>query len=95
MGYKKPSLIEKISEKIGLIPDLHKEGYQEFDNDMREFSDEEVARMYENFPPPEKWDNWVEYNPKVWPKKEKKTYQIVPTISYSFLHSLERQRRSK
>ena len=83
MGYKKPSFIENFAEKIGLIPNLHKEGYQEFDNDMRQFSDEEVAKMYENFPPPDKWDNWVEYNPKVWPKKEKKTYQIVPTTCFN------------
>ena len=83
MGYKKPSLIEKIAEKIGIIPDLHKEGYQDFDKDMRHFSEEEIERMYENFPPPDKWDNWVEYDPKVWPKKEKKTYQIVPTTCFN------------
>ena len=46
-------------------------------------SDEEVAQMYENFPPPDKWDNWVEYNAKVWPKKEKNTYQIVPTTCFN------------
>ncbi len=83
MGYKKPSFIENVAEKLGIIPNLHKEKYQEFDGDMRQFSDEEVASMYENFPPPEKWDNWVEYNPKVWPKKEKTTYQIVPTTCFN------------
>ncbi len=83
MGYKKPSFIENIAEKIGIIPNLHKEKYQEFDQDMRHFTDEEVAQMYANFPPPEKWDNWVEYNPKVWPRKEKKTYQIVPTTCFN------------
>jgi len=83
MGYKKASFIEGIAEKIGLIPNLHKEKYQEFDGDMRQFTDEEVAKMYENFPPPEKWDNWVEYNPKVWPRKEKTTYQIVPTTCFN------------
>jgi len=83
MGYKKPSFIENIAEKLGIIPNLHKENYQEFHDDMRHFSDEEVAGMYENFPPPEKWDNWVEYDPKTWPKKEKKTYQIVPTTCFN------------
>ncbi len=83
MGYKKPSFIENIAEKLGIIPNLHKEKYQEFDGDMRQFSDEEVASMYENFPPPEKWDNWVEYDPKVWPKKKKTTYQIVPTTCFN------------
>ena len=83
MGYKKPSFIENIAEKIGIIPNLHKENYQEFDGDMRHFSDEEVAQMYENFPPPEKWDNWVEYDPKAWPRKKKTTYQIVPTTCFN------------
>jgi len=46
MGYKKPSFIEGIAEKLGIIPNLHKEGYQEIDNDMRHFTDEEVAQMY-------------------------------------------------
>lgn len=41
MGYKKPSFIEGIAEKLGIIPNLHKEGYQEFENDMRHFTDEE------------------------------------------------------
>ena len=72
MGYKKASFIEGIAEKIGLIPNLHKDKYQEIDDDMRFFSDEEIAGMYENFPPPEKWDDWVEYDPKAWPKKVKK-----------------------
>ena len=83
MGYKKPSFIENVAEKLGIIPNLHKEKYQEFDGDMRHFTDEEVAQLYENFPPPSKWDNWQEYNPKVWPKKEKTTYQIVPTTCFN------------
>ena len=76
MGYKKASFIENLAEKIGLIPNLHKDGHQEFDNDMRQFTDEEVAQMYENFPPPEKWDNWVEYDAKSWPKKKKTNYLV-------------------
>ena len=49
-----PSLIERIAEKIGLIEDLHS-------------SDPfEIPRLTEpgdltNYPPPEKWDDWVEY----------------------------------
>ncbi len=83
MGYKKASFIEGLAEKIGLIPNLHKDGYQEEDKDMRFFSDEEIAQMYENFPPPDKWDNWVEYDPKAWPKKVKKEYQIIPTTCFN------------
>jgi hypothetical protein len=45
MGYKKPSFIENIAEKIGIIPNLHKENYQQFDKDMRFFTDEEGAQL--------------------------------------------------
>ena len=83
MGYKKPSFIENIAEKLGVIPNLHKDNRQETDQDMRKFSDEEIAEMYENFPSPETWDNWIEYDPKAWPKKVKKTYQIVPTTCFN------------
>ena len=38
MGYKKPSFIEGIAEKLGIIPNLHKDGHQEFDQDMRHFT---------------------------------------------------------
>jgi len=83
MGYKKASFIENLAEKVGLIPDLHKEKYQEHDADMRHFTDEEVAAMYENFPPPEKWNDWIEYDPKAWPNKKKTNYQIVPTTCFN------------
>jgi anaerobic selenocysteine-containing dehydrogenase len=83
MGYKKPSFIENLAEKIGLIPNLHKEKYQETEADMRQFSDEEIANMYQNFPTPDKWDNWTEYDSQAWPRKVKKTYQIVPTTCFN------------
>ena len=87
MGYKKASFIENLAEKIGLIPNLHKDGHQEFDNDMRQFTDEEVAQMYENFPPPEKWDDWVEYDPKSWPKKAT-SLSVTTGISVSIARTL-------
>lgn len=83
MGYKKPSFIENLAEKFGLIPNLHKEKYQETEADMRQFSDEEIANMYQNFPTPDKWDNWTEYDSQAWPRKVKKTYQIVPTTCFN------------
>jgi anaerobic selenocysteine-containing dehydrogenase len=77
MGKNKPSFIERIAEKIGLIPDLHKVE-----------TEEPVARLTEpgdltQFPPPEQWDDWVEYEATAWPRKEKKHYQIVPTTCFN------------
>src|SRR5210317_2079802 len=76
MGHKKASLIEKIAESIGLIPNLHKEQEQALDR-LTE------PGTLTNFPPPEKWDDWVEYEAKAWPKKEKKHYTIVPTTCFN------------
>ena len=77
MSYNhKPSLIEKIAESIGLIPNLHEEG------------ETPAGRLTEpgdltKFPPPEKWNDWEEYEAKSWPRKEKKRYSIVPTTCFN------------
>lgn len=36
-----------------------------------------------SYPPPDKWDNWVEYDPAQWPNKVKKEYQLIPTICFN------------
>jgi anaerobic selenocysteine-containing dehydrogenase len=35
------------------------------------------------FPPPERWDDWVEYDPAAWPRKVEKHYTLVPTICFN------------
>jgi len=37
----------------------------------------------ESFPPFEKWDDWVEYDAKAWPKKVEKHYTLVPTTCFN------------
>ncbi|MCR9246958.1 MAG: molybdopterin-dependent oxidoreductase [bacterium] len=37
----------------------------------------------ENFPPPEKWDDWQELDAKAWPRRVTKNYSIVPTICFN------------
>jgi anaerobic selenocysteine-containing dehydrogenase len=36
-----------------------------------------------NYPPVEKWDDWVEYDPKAWPKKVPRRYMLVPTVCFN------------
>ena len=72
----KPSVIEKIAESLKLIPNLH------------DVEDGGIPRLTEPgsldmYPPPEKWDNWEEYEAKGWMKREKKTYSIVPTTCFN------------
>ena len=73
---KKPSLIERIAESIGLIPNLHKEEAPPVDRLTEQ-------GQQTKFPPPEKWDDWVEYEAKAWPRIEKKHYTIVPTTCFN------------
>ncbi len=79
MAYKhQPTFIEKMAEKIGLIPDLHSENPAEAPvNRLTEPGD------LTKFPPPDQWDDWTEYEAKSWPRKEKKSYSIVPTTCFN------------
>lgn len=36
-----------------------------------------------SFPPPERWDDWVEYDAKAWPRRVEKHYALVPTICFN------------
>ncbi len=76
MSRHKPSLIERIAEKIGLIQNLH----QEEDAPLPSLTE---PGQLTNFPPPEKWDDWVEYEATEHPKKVKKHYSIVPTTCFN------------
>jgi anaerobic selenocysteine-containing dehydrogenase len=35
------------------------------------------------FPPSERWEDWVEYDPAAWPRKLEKHYTLVPTICFN------------
>jgi anaerobic selenocysteine-containing dehydrogenase len=42
-----------------------------------------VAAGLTNYPPIEKWDDWVEYDSKAWPKKVARRYMLVPTVCFN------------
>ncbi|MFQ5921865.1 MAG: molybdopterin-dependent oxidoreductase [Anaerolineales bacterium] len=35
------------------------------------------------YPPPEKWDDWVEWDGKVWPKRVARRFTLVPTVCFN------------
>ena len=77
MAYKhKPTLIEKLAEGVGLIPKLH----EDYGPDIPRITEPGELTSY---PPPDKWDNWEEYESKGWSKKVKKSYSIVPTTCFN------------
>jgi anaerobic selenocysteine-containing dehydrogenase len=36
-----------------------------------------------SFPPVERWEDWVEYDPSQWPRKAEKHYALIPTICFN------------
>ncbi len=36
-----------------------------------------------SYPPPEQWDDWVEYEPRAWPEKREHHYMLVPTTCFN------------
>ncbi len=36
-----------------------------------------------NFPPPERWDDWVEYDARSWPNRVTHEYRLVPTTCFN------------
>ena len=72
----KPNFIESIAEKLGLIPDLHKDRKPDLDRLTEE-------GKLTQFPPPEQWDDWTEYDAEAHPKRVKRNYTIVPTTCFN------------
>jgi anaerobic selenocysteine-containing dehydrogenase len=35
------------------------------------------------YPPPEAWDDWVEYDSRAWPRRVEKRYMLVPTLCFN------------
>ena len=35
------------------------------------------------YPPPERWDDWVEWDARAWPKKVARRYTLVPTVCFN------------
>ncbi|NOX37267.1 MAG: molybdopterin-dependent oxidoreductase [Calditrichaeota bacterium] len=73
---REPTLIERIAEKLKIIPDLHRD------------TGPELPRLTEpgqltSYPPPEKWDDWVEYEARSWPRRHPRRYMIVPTNCFN------------
>ena len=36
-----------------------------------------------NYPPPDMWDDWVEWDAKAWPEKKANRFRLVPTTCFN------------
>lgn len=76
MSKHKPSFIETLAEKLHLIPNLHG-------------ADDDVLPpivgpgKLTDYPPPDQWDHWTEYEAKSGQRREKKDYMIIPTTCFN------------
>ena len=68
----KRSFIERISEKIGLIPKIS-EGKESSPSDL----------PLRKFPSSDDWDHHVELDANAWPKKVEKSYSLIPTTCFN------------
>jgi anaerobic selenocysteine-containing dehydrogenase len=37
----------------------------------------------QQYPPPQAWDDWVEWDPEAWPRKVPRRYMLVPTVCFN------------
>ena len=42
-----------------------------------------TAGLLTNYAPVERWDDWTEYDPAVWPRKVARKYMLIPTICFN------------
>ncbi len=47
------------------------------------FPDEDSGWILSSAPPPDRWDDWVEYDAASWPRKVERRYALVPTICFN------------
>jgi anaerobic selenocysteine-containing dehydrogenase len=76
MSQHKPSFIESIAEKLHLIPNLHGDVVDDLPPIV------EPGKLTD-YPPPDKWDDWTEYEALSGQKREKKNYMIIPTTCFN------------
>ena len=70
------SWLEELAIKFNLVPDTRESdgsGPPRLENDA-----------LTNYPPAEKWNDWIEYDPRKWPRRSvQRHYSLVPTICFN------------
>ncbi len=82
MGNKR-TIIEKTAESLGLIKKLDRFKGKDLSELQEEVSPMTEPHDLSYYPPPNEWDDWMEYDAKAWPKKVEKHYSIIPTTCFN------------
>ncbi len=75
MNHPQRNWIEKLAVKLGCIPDL--------DADVQPSLPVIQEKSLQASPPPDQWDDWVEYEATEWPTRATRHYQVVPTTCFN------------
>ena len=51
--------------------------------DVKMISVQQEDGRLTNYPPPEHWDDWVEWDGRSWPRKVARRYMLVPTVCFN------------
>src|SRR5260370_20739807 len=43
----------------------------------------EAGLRLQQYPPVDRWDDWIEWDPKAWPRKVERHYMLLPTICFN------------
>ncbi len=43
----------------------------------------ESGSRLQQYPPAEAWDDWVEWDPRLWPRRVPRHYQLIPTVCFN------------
>lgn len=74
--HREISLVEEFAIKLGLIADTREAA--------SDYTERREDGSLVNYPPVEKWDDWIEYDPRNWPKRSiQRHYSLVPTICFN------------
>ena len=76
MTAPRPGLIERIAEKLHLIAKLEPGVAEPLDRLT-------PPGTLQDYPPPEQWDDWIEYEAGSWPRRDPRRYTIVPTACFN------------
>jgi anaerobic selenocysteine-containing dehydrogenase len=71
------SWIERLAVALRLIPDLDRVLAEA--GSLERLSAEGLA----NYPPPQQWDRWLEYDAAAWPVRKPREMMIVPTTCFN------------
>ena len=62
---------------------MHQPDYSESEREPIPLTVRHPDGRMSQYPPPEQWDDWTEWDSKAWPRKVARNYSLVPTVCFN------------